>query len=124
MPTEIGLKRRMHFNLPNLLTWLRIIAIPLFVDVFYLPDHVGAIRPRACCSSLAGVTDWLDGYLARRSARRRFGAFLDPGRRQADGRGRARAARAGAMRPTSRLTSTSTWGSGATRPWCLRSSRR
>jgi CDP-diacylglycerol--glycerol-3-phosphate 3-phosphatidyltransferase len=68
----------MHFNLPNALTWFRIIAIPLVVVVFYLP--VTWARPAAgLLFALAGVTDWLDGYLARRLGQTSsFGAFLDP----------------------------------------------
>ena len=68
----------MHFNLPNALTWFRIIAIPLVVVVFYLP--VEWARPAAgLLFALAGITDWLDGYLARRLGQTTsFGAFLDP----------------------------------------------
>ena len=68
----------MHFNLPNALTWFRIIAIPLVVIVFYLP--VTWARPAAgLLFALAGLTDWLDGYLARRLGQTSsFGAFLDP----------------------------------------------
>ncbi len=68
----------MDFNLPNALTWFRIIAIPLVVIVFYLP--VTWARPAAgLLFGLAGITDWLDGYLARRLGQTSsFGAFLDP----------------------------------------------
>jgi CDP-diacylglycerol---glycerol-3-phosphate 3-phosphatidyltransferase len=68
----------MVFNLPNTLTWFRILAIPLVVVVFYLP--VPWARPAAAILfALAGVTDWLDGYLARRLGQTSsFGAFLDP----------------------------------------------
>src|SRR3954452_4366006 len=68
----------MHFNLPNALTWFRIIAIPLVVIVFYLP--VTWARPAAgLLFGFAGITDWLDGYLARRLGETSaFGAFLDP----------------------------------------------
>lgn len=73
----------MKWNLPNLLTWLRIALIPIFVGVFYLPD---GMLPKhdmnllaAGLFALASVTDWLDGYLARRwSQTSAFGAFLDP----------------------------------------------
>ena len=68
----------MRLTLPNLLTWIRIVAIPLVVVVFYLPvawNGPGA----AILFALAGVTDYLDGYLARRLGQTsRFGAFLDP----------------------------------------------
>ena len=66
------------YNLPNLLTLLRIALIPIFVVVFYLPIS-WAREAATVIFVLAAVTDWLDGYLARRmqlvSA---LGAFLDP----------------------------------------------
>ena len=72
-----------RFNFPLFLTWLRIVAIPLFVVVLYLPE--GWITDRtANVTSMwifiaAAVTDWLDGYLARRwNQTTSFGAFLDP----------------------------------------------
>src|SRR5215510_4969260 len=73
----------MPFNLPNALTWLRIIAIPLLVAVFYVPDQwLTAHQRNLIATSLfaaAAVTDWLDGYLARRLNQiSAFGAFLDP----------------------------------------------
>src|SRR5882672_2328964 len=68
----------MRFNLPIALTWFRIIAIPLVVVVFYWPAPWA--RPAAgVIFGLAGVTDYLDGYLARRLGQTsNFGAFLDP----------------------------------------------
>ena len=68
----------MVLNLPNALTWFRIVAIPLVVVVFYLP--VDWARPAAgLLFALAGITDYFDGYLARRlNQTSRFGAFLDP----------------------------------------------
>ena len=73
----------MHWNIPNLLTLLRILLIPLFVGIFYLPGSM--LSPHeanvfsAALFSLAAVTDWLDGYLARRlNQTSAFGAFLDP----------------------------------------------
>ncbi|MDX1561656.1 MAG: CDP-diacylglycerol--glycerol-3-phosphate 3-phosphatidyltransferase [Gammaproteobacteria bacterium] len=68
----------MVFNLPNALTWIRIIAIPLVVIVFYLP--VSWAGPAAgLLFALAGITDYFDGYLARKLGQTsRFGAFLDP----------------------------------------------
>ena len=73
----------MSVNLPNSLTWLRILLIPLFVAVFYLPD--GWIPPHLVnviatgLFALASITDWLDGWLARRlNQTSAFGAFLDP----------------------------------------------
>ncbi|MCB1958610.1 MAG: CDP-diacylglycerol--glycerol-3-phosphate 3-phosphatidyltransferase, partial [Rhodocyclaceae bacterium] len=66
------------YNLPNLLTLLRIVLIPVFVVVFYLP-MAWAHEAATVIFVLAAITDWLDGYLARRmqlvSA---LGAFLDP----------------------------------------------
>jgi CDP-diacylglycerol--glycerol-3-phosphate 3-phosphatidyltransferase len=68
----------MRFNLPIALTWFRIIAIPLVVVVFYWPAPWA--RPVAgLMFGLAGITDYLDGYLARRLKQTsNFGAFLDP----------------------------------------------
>lgn len=65
-------------SLPNLLTLLRIILIPIFVGVFYLPFD-WAHWVAAIIFAAAGFTDWLDGYLARRLKQMSpFGAFLDP----------------------------------------------
>jgi CDP-diacylglycerol--glycerol-3-phosphate 3-phosphatidyltransferase/cardiolipin synthase len=70
-------------NFPTALTWLRIVLIPVFVGVYYVPDEwlspvlhnwigMGVF-------ALAAITDWLDGYLARRWGQTSlFGAFLDP----------------------------------------------
>ncbi len=71
------------FNLPNLLTWLRIAAIPLIVGVHYLPDATlspsGKNWVGAIIFVAAALTDWLDGYLARKLGQTsNFGAFLDP----------------------------------------------
>jgi CDP-diacylglycerol--glycerol-3-phosphate 3-phosphatidyltransferase len=69
----------MNFNLPNTLTWIRILAIPLIVVAFFaLPDDVAG-PVSGLLFALAGITDYLDGYLARRMGlTSRFGAFLDP----------------------------------------------
>ncbi len=65
-------------NLPNLLTFLRIALIPVFVVCFYLPTS-WARETATAIFVLAAVTDWLDGYLARRlQVVSAFGAFLDP----------------------------------------------
>lgn len=65
-------------NLPNWLTLFRIILIPIFVVCYYLPHDVGAITA-ALVFMLAAVTDWLDGFLARKLKQAsKFGAFLDP----------------------------------------------
>ncbi|MDA8128068.1 MAG: CDP-diacylglycerol--glycerol-3-phosphate 3-phosphatidyltransferase [Betaproteobacteria bacterium] len=73
----------MPLNLPNLLTWLRILLIPLMAGAFYLPD--GWLTPSrtnilaAAFFGIAAVTDWLDGWLARKLGQTSaFGAFLDP----------------------------------------------
>ena len=72
-----------RFNFPLLLTWLRIVAIPLFVAVLYLPEDWITERTANVISMwifiAAAITDWLDGYLARRwNQTTSFGAFLDP----------------------------------------------
>jgi CDP-diacylglycerol--glycerol-3-phosphate 3-phosphatidyltransferase len=65
-------------NIPNLLTVLRVLLIPFFILLFYLPfswSYWAASAVFAC----AAATDWLDGYLARRLEQSTpFGAFLDP----------------------------------------------
>ncbi len=70
----------MFFNLPTLLTWARIVAIPLVVGVFYLPIETTLRNEIATLLFvLVAATDWLDGYLARRlNQTSAFGAFLDP----------------------------------------------
>jgi CDP-diacylglycerol--glycerol-3-phosphate 3-phosphatidyltransferase/cardiolipin synthase len=73
----------MPLNIPNLLTWLRILLIPVFVAVFYLSDQTLTAHLKNLFATsvflLASVTDWLDGYLARRlNQTSAFGAFLDP----------------------------------------------
>lgn len=65
-------------NIPNLVTCLRILLIPILIVVFYLPfqgNHLAA----ALIFLLAAFTDWLDGYLARTLKQTsKLGAFLDP----------------------------------------------
>lgn len=73
----------MPMNLPNLLTWLRILMIPLLVGVFYAPHAWIANHDKNLVATLifsfAAITDWLDGYLARAlNQTSSFGAFLDP----------------------------------------------
>jgi CDP-diacylglycerol---glycerol-3-phosphate 3-phosphatidyltransferase len=67
-----------HWNLPNTLTWLRILMIPGVVILFYLPFWWA--HPAAGVGfALAGITDTLDGYFARKlGLTSRLGAFLDP----------------------------------------------
>lgn len=68
----------MKLTLPTILTLFRIILIPVFVIVFYLPmpwAHAAA----AFIYAIASLTDWFDGYLARvLNQESAFGAFLDP----------------------------------------------
>lgn len=78
----------MFWNVPNILTVLRIALIPVFVGIFYLPHNTFAlgIQPThtlnliaASVFALASFTDWLDGYWARKyNQMSAFGAFLDP----------------------------------------------
>src|SRR5438309_4069547 len=70
----------MFFTVPTILTWTRIVAIPLIVGVFYLglPHPVQNLIATVMFVVFA-LTDWLDGYLARRlNQTSAFGAFLDP----------------------------------------------
>ncbi|MDP1601941.1 MAG: CDP-diacylglycerol--glycerol-3-phosphate 3-phosphatidyltransferase [Legionella sp.] len=65
-------------SLPNMLTLMRIVLIPVFIVVFYLP-FTWAHGLAAIIFALASFTDWLDGYLARKLHQiSPFGAFLDP----------------------------------------------
>jgi cardiolipin synthase len=73
----------MPLNVPILLTWLRILTIPLVIGVFYVPEvWLSSGHQNLIATSLfiaAAITDWLDGYLARRlNQTSAFGAFLDP----------------------------------------------
>ena len=71
------------FNLPNLLTWLRILLIPLFVGIFYFEKSWVSLPNQNLVATviftLAAITDWFDGWLARKlNQTSAFGAFLDP----------------------------------------------
>ncbi|MBZ2208090.1 CDP-diacylglycerol--glycerol-3-phosphate 3-phosphatidyltransferase [Massilia soli] len=73
----------MPFNIPILLTWLRVALIPLVVGVYYLPLHWLPRSDQDLAATIvfivAAVTDWFDGFLARRwNQTSAFGAFLDP----------------------------------------------
>jgi cardiolipin synthase len=70
----------MFFNLPTLLTWARIVAIPLIIGIFYLPvDPATRNLTATVLFVTVALTDWADGYLARRlNQTSSFGAFLDP----------------------------------------------
>ena len=66
------------WNVPNTLTWIRIAAIPLIVLLFFMP-YPWADPASGLLFAAAGITDSLDGYLARRLGQTsRLGAFLDP----------------------------------------------
>lgn len=70
----------MFFTVPTLLTWARIVAIPLIVGVFYLPlDAPTRNLAATVMFVLFALTDWADGWLARKlNQTSSFGAFLDP----------------------------------------------
>ncbi len=70
----------MFFTIPTIMTWTRIVAIPLIVGVFYLPISNDSRNLVATVMFVVfALTDWLDGYLARRlNQTSSFGAFLDP----------------------------------------------
>ena len=73
----------MILNVPNLVTLSRIVLIPLLIGIFYLPEGTLTREYQNIIATgifiLAGITDWLDGYLARRwNQTTSFGAFLDP----------------------------------------------
>ncbi|HEX7053973.1 MAG TPA: CDP-diacylglycerol--glycerol-3-phosphate 3-phosphatidyltransferase [Burkholderiales bacterium] len=70
-------------NVPNVITFSRIVLIPLIIGIYYLPDAwlsaAGKNLSAAVVFAVAAFTDWLDGYLARRlNQMSAFGAFLDP----------------------------------------------
>jgi CDP-diacylglycerol--glycerol-3-phosphate 3-phosphatidyltransferase/cardiolipin synthase len=75
-------------NIPTMLTWLRILLIPVFVGAFYWPENLHKLSAMpshwvnvfaTSVFAIAAITDWLDGYLARRlNQTSSFGAFLDP----------------------------------------------
>src|SRR5580700_10516099 len=73
-----AIEKKGYFNLPNTLTWLRILMIPAIIALFYLPFWWA--DPAACAGFVvAGITDSLDGYFARKlGLTSRLGAFLDP----------------------------------------------
>ena len=75
--------RKVPTNLPNLVTWCRILMNPLIVGVFYLPEAWLQAENKNIAATgifiVAALTDWLDGYLARvLDEMSAFGAFLDP----------------------------------------------
>ena len=70
----------MFWTIPTLMTWTRIVAIPLIVGVFYAPlDPATRNLIATVMFVVFAATDWLDGYLARKlNQTSSFGAFLDP----------------------------------------------
>ena len=73
----------MFLTIPTIMTWTRIVAIPLIVGIFYLPESVATLPGKNLAATvlfvLFAITDWLDGYLARKlNQTSSFGAFLDP----------------------------------------------
>ncbi len=73
----------MPLNIPNLLTWMRILLIPLFVGIFYFEKSWVSLPNQNLVATviftLAAMTDWFDGWLARKlNQTSAFGAFLDP----------------------------------------------
>ena len=73
----------MILNIPNLITLSRIVLIPLLIGIYYLPSDWLTDANKDLTATVifivAGITDWLDGYLARRlNQMSAFGAFLDP----------------------------------------------
>ncbi len=72
--------RTMFFTIPTLMTWTRIVAIPLIVGVFYAPiDPTTRNLIATLMFVVFAATDWLDGFLARKlNQASAFGAFLDP----------------------------------------------
>lgn len=73
----------MIFNTPNLVTLSRIVLIPLIIGLYYLPEEWLSYYSKNAAATgvfiLAALTDWLDGFLARRlNQTSAFGAFLDP----------------------------------------------
>ena len=71
---------RMFWTLPTLLTWARIVAIPLIVGIYYLPlDMASRNLMATVLFVVVALTDWLDRWLARKlNQTSSFGAFLDP----------------------------------------------
>src|SRR5262249_31101193 len=83
LPAAARLAPMPFSSAPNLVTWLRILLIPLIVGVFYLPDAWLSWEAKNIAATatfiVAAVSDWLDGYLARKlNQMSAFGAFLDP----------------------------------------------
>lgn len=70
---------KFRLSLPNVLTSMRIVMIPVLVVLFYFLDVEWRYIAAAVVFTIASITDWLDGYLARKLGQTTaFGAFLDP----------------------------------------------
>ncbi len=73
----------MKMNIATILTFFRILVIPIIVIVYYLPKHLISLEQANILATsvfiLAAITDWLDGYVARKfNQTSKFGEFLDP----------------------------------------------
>lgn len=73
----------MFWNVPNSLTVMRILCIPIFIGIFYFPESTLPLHDKNVLATFifafAAITDWFDGYLARAlNQTSAFGAFLDP----------------------------------------------
>ena len=73
----------MYLTVPNMLTFARLLMVPAFIAVFYMPFRFVELHQQNAIATaifaVAGITDWLDGYLARKlNQTSAFGAFLDP----------------------------------------------
>lgn len=72
-----------HLTLPTLLTWFRVVLVPVFVGIYYVPDALIIMPYKNLIATIvfiiAAITDYFDGYLARKLKQEsNFGAFLDP----------------------------------------------
>ena len=73
--------KTMFFTIPTIMTWTRIVAIPLIIGVYYLQSLTVETQNTIATIMfvLFAITDWLDGFLARKlNQTSAFGAFLDP----------------------------------------------
>lgn len=72
-----------NLTLPTILTWFRVVLVPVFVIIYYIPDTTMSMMVKNITATIifiiAAITDYFDGYLARRlNQESNFGAFLDP----------------------------------------------
>ena len=71
------------YNIPNLISFFRILLVPCLVAIYFLPNSYLSLYEKDFLATaifiLAALSDWLDGYLARRlNQTSKFGAFIDP----------------------------------------------